>query len=118
MLKYGLKNMIGAQKTRVGSSGGETQPDSCYYWDDPPVVVVSVTVNGRIHALMDHRLIRLKNILRGAGPRIREFYEYDRIIRNKDINDSSVKKKLNEEILLWYEKYAPYIFSSWKRSWR
>ena len=111
MIKHGLRNLIGSLKTRVDpSTKRETQPDSCYCWFNPSVVTVSATVNGKIHTKMDHRLIRMRYILKGVAPKIREFYEFERVIRDKGISDESIRKKLSEEIDLWNKKYAQYVF--------
>ena len=111
MLKYGLLNLIGSQATRVDpKTSRETQPDSCYCWHDPSVVSVTATVNGRIHEKMDHRMIRMKYVLKGTEPKKRVFEEFERKIRNKKISDAEVKAKLNNELANWFMKYQPYVF--------
>ena len=100
-----MRNLICAQKTRV-RGGSETQPDSCYAWFDPAAVVVTATVNGKIHRLMDHRLIRMRYQIKGIVPREREFYEFEREIRNKDIKHTDICERLNDEVNKWIHTYG------------
>ena len=114
MAKFRMRNLIGAQKTRV-RGGSETQPDSCYAWFDPAAVVVTATVNGKIHRLMDHRLIRMRYQIKGLVPREREFYEFEREIRNKDIKHTDICERLNDEVNKWIHTYGGFVFKTMGR---
>ena len=109
MATNGLKNLIGSTKTRF-RSGIETQPDSCYAWFDPSIVSVSAHVSGKIHRLMDHRLIRIKYVFKGTVPKYREFKEFERTIRDDKITNKEVEAKLEEKLKEWYSKYAGLVF--------
>ena len=109
MAKFNMRNLIGDQKTRVRANC-ETQPDSCYAWFDPSKVVITASVNGKIHQLMDHRLIRIHYLLNGVKPKMREFYEFEREVRDKSLSDDEVNKNLEERLETWMAKYAPLVF--------
>ena len=111
MANFGLRNMIGSQNTRSRGEC-ETQPDSCYAWFDPACVIVSATVNGKIHRKMDHRLIRVSYLLAGVKPEFRSFYEFEREVRDKSISDDDVRSRLNGEIGAWVDKYAAFVFKN------
>ena len=98
-------------KTRVNkSTGNESQPDSCFCWYRQDKLIVTVEVCGRMHSLMDHRLIRVKYHLKGVIPKRRQYYEFERVVRNSDIDIKDVRTKLNGHLNEWYNKHAYRVF--------
>ena len=111
MKQYGMCNKIGRQSTRIDPTTGKaTQPDSCYAWYDPSVVSVSATVNGKIHGKMDHRMIRMKYVIRGVKAEMRKFEEFDREVRDKMKTEQMVGDKIDQNLKQWYDKFSQYVF--------
>jgi len=78
---------------------------------------VTASVNGKFHEKSQHRLIRLKYILKGVQPKKREFYEFERKVRDKTKDEDKVKNFLLVKLSAWYHSYAPLVFSSWGNEW-
>ena len=110
MQRHELTDLIEGVPTRVGVSGNETQPDSCYSWFDCTKITITASVIGRICDKMDHRAIRLKMVLNGTPPKEPKFKKVVFKKRKKYITDDQIKKKLRDQFSNWLFKYRTLLY--------